>query len=353
MKKYLILLFLSFFFVAKANATTLIISQDNRSGQMGMSGWSAQSFTYSQAFMLQYLELGIYNVSSANCRITLCISTTKASCSSPVTNVITNYFASSTNSLVWDRVNLTGNLSANTTYWINFQETSDACGVSWYNSPSQYSGGYYYHTSTDYPNGDLRFRVYKNDIVCGDSQIGGSETCDDGNIVNGDGCSSSCALESCVCGNSVVQNYTNQYGTCLETCDDGNQISGDNCNKYCTSETGLIGGIASASSTYMTYMAQATSGMSDGFSKLLQFYLGIFLLFVIISMVFTIVIRVMWSMKKRSKPFVFNTEKTVHQNNNIKNYYSDDTPISTRERGLFGEIKRLRQDKYKDLKKYG
>ena len=31
--------------------------------------------------------------------------------------------------------------------------------------------------------------------TCGDHQVGGSETCDDGNAVDGDGCSASCQLE--------------------------------------------------------------------------------------------------------------------------------------------------------------
>lgn len=30
--------------------------------------------------------------------------------------------------------------------------------------------------------------------VCGDSMVLGSETCDDGNIISGDGCSSTCLI---------------------------------------------------------------------------------------------------------------------------------------------------------------
>lgn len=39
--------------------------------------------------------------------------------------------------------------------------------------------------------------------ICGDSQIVGTEGCDDGNLVNGDGCSSTCQIEtSYYCDNS-------------------------------------------------------------------------------------------------------------------------------------------------------
>ena len=69
--------------------------------------------------------------------------------------------------------------------------------------------------------------------VCADGMKTGSETCDDGNVLPGDGCSSTCAVEpgyactgapsvcATVCGDGVVA------GT--EECDDGNQNSGDAC----------------------------------------------------------------------------------------------------------------------------
>lgn len=77
--------------------------------------------------------------------------------------------------------------------------------------------------------------------VCGDGVKEGSETCDDGNIVAGDGCSSTCVIESgytcssspssCVttCGDTVIA------GT--EECDDGNVTSNDGCSSTCISET--------------------------------------------------------------------------------------------------------------------
>lgn len=59
--------------------------------------------------------------------------------------------------------------------------------------------------------------------VCGDGQRQGSEECDDGNLVNGDGCEEDCTLS---CGNGI------QTGG--EECDDGNSVDGDSCDSNCT-----------------------------------------------------------------------------------------------------------------------
>lgn len=48
--------------------------------------------------------------------------------------------------------------------------------------------------------------------VCGDGVVLGGEVCDDGNMVNMDGCTNVCMV--LVCGDSVVQSG--------EVCDDGN-----------------------------------------------------------------------------------------------------------------------------------
>jgi fibro-slime domain-containing protein len=85
--------------------------------------------------------------------------------------------------------------------------------------------------------------------VCGNSVIDPGETCDDGNFYSGDGCSSSCQLEAnytcatvgkpcvftpppppAVCGNGVVEKG--------ETCDDGNASGGDGCSSTCQLESG-------------------------------------------------------------------------------------------------------------------
>jgi cysteine-rich repeat protein len=81
--------------------------------------------------------------------------------------------------------------------------------------------------------------------ICGNGIISGAETCDDGNIGSGDGCSASCNVESgfscngspsmCTaintCGNGIISG--------AETCDDGNIGSGDGCSASCNVESGF------------------------------------------------------------------------------------------------------------------
>ena len=65
---------------------------------------------------------------------------------------------------------------------------------------------------------------------CGDnvSDTEFGETCDDGNLVSGDGCSALCEQEPSVCGNNVRE--------VDEECDDGNLVSGDGCSSACDAE---------------------------------------------------------------------------------------------------------------------
>ena len=64
-------------------------------------------------------------------------------------------------------------------------------------------------------------------VVCGDGILEGSEICDDGNLINNDGCDKNCTPTGC--GNGIK--------TAGEQCDDGNQILGDGCRPNCTKET--------------------------------------------------------------------------------------------------------------------
>lgn len=78
---------------------------------------------------------------------------------------------------------------------------------------------------------------------CGDGRLVANEPCDDGNFRNNDGCSSTCAVEpgfTCTgtpsrctvsCGDGIVG------GT--ETCDDGNQAGADGCSMSCAQEPGF------------------------------------------------------------------------------------------------------------------
>ncbi len=66
-------------------------------------------------------------------------------------------------------------------------------------------------------------------IVCGDFKIEGDETCDDGNNIDGDGCSAFCIREIPPgCGNGVLG--------AGEECDDGNNLGGDGCSPFCRIE---------------------------------------------------------------------------------------------------------------------
>ena len=98
-----------------------------------------------------------------------------------------------------------------------------------------------------------------NKVVCGDGKRQNStdgtviEICDDGNVANGDGCSSTCGVEpgfSCdlnkdktechevKCGDGVQE--ISSDGSRDEKCDDGNEKDGDGCDSSCKLEEGFI-----------------------------------------------------------------------------------------------------------------
>lgn len=63
---------------------------------------------------------------------------------------------------------------------------------------------------------------------CGDGFQQSTETCDDGNILDGDGCSADCRSTE-VCGDRIVSTAAD------ELCDDGNTDGGDGCSADCKS----------------------------------------------------------------------------------------------------------------------
>ena len=98
--------------------------------------------------------------------------------------------------------------------------------------------------------------------LCGDRRIDGAEQCDDGNNVDGDGCSSLCVIEPSVvgrCGDGILEQWEEcdngefnsdiapnacrtdcRFSYCGDTildadeeCDDGNQNPDDGCNALC------------------------------------------------------------------------------------------------------------------------
>jgi cysteine-rich repeat protein len=71
---------------------------------------------------------------------------------------------------------------------------------------------------------------------CDNGVVEGTETCDDSNVINGDGCNSTCGIEfgwSCAGEPSVCQKCGNGRIEANETCDDGNVVSDDGCSKLC------------------------------------------------------------------------------------------------------------------------
>jgi len=64
--------------------------------------------------------------------------------------------------------------------------------------------------------------------ACGNGTVTGTEVCDDGNNTNGDGCDNNCTASAC--GNGVTAG--------AEGCDDGDRDDGDGCSMTCTVETG-------------------------------------------------------------------------------------------------------------------
>lgn len=79
--------------------------------------------------------------------------------------------------------------------------------------------------------------------VCGDGILELGEACDDGNTVNGDGCTWLCDIEQIVMPDPDPQPDPDPLPVCgdgnvawLEQCDDGNLFNGDGCNALCVIE---------------------------------------------------------------------------------------------------------------------
>ena len=90
-------------------------------------------------------------------------------------------------------------------------------------------------------------------LECGDGSRSEVFTCDDGNTDNGDGCSSTCTVEtgwecSVATGSEVCTcavNYFSVSGSCVSSCDSGfwgNTVTRtcDSCHAACASCTGAL-----------------------------------------------------------------------------------------------------------------
>lgn len=82
-------------------------------------------------------------------------------------------------------------------------------------------------------------------LGCGDAVLDSDEACDDGNLVDGDGCSARCAIEpGAICGGAPTRCATcgNRRVEVGETCDDGGLDAGDGCDATCHVEPGFTCG---------------------------------------------------------------------------------------------------------------
>jgi cysteine-rich repeat protein len=94
-------------------------------------------------------------------------------------------------------------------------------------------------------------------VGCGNGTLEAGEACDDGNNMNGDGCTSACEIEdgnpctanaecsSGVCDMNEAPPLCEPAGSCgngvldvPESCDDGNTSAGDSCDPQCLLELG-------------------------------------------------------------------------------------------------------------------
>lgn len=71
---------------------------------------------------------------------------------------------------------------------------------------------------------------------CGNGIVEAGEVCDDGNVLDHDGCSADCTSDE-KCGNGIVDLSMG------EVCDDKNQLSGDGCSADCKSDESCGNGI--------------------------------------------------------------------------------------------------------------
>lgn len=107
--------------------------------------------------------------------------------------------------------------------------------------------GTYFARVNEFGN-DGTLAAYKLQVtfaaLCGDGVTTGSETCDDGNTMAGDGCGANCRVEAgYTCTGAGAGSCTANCGdgtrVGMEACDDGNTANNDGCTSACTVETGF------------------------------------------------------------------------------------------------------------------
>jgi fibro-slime domain-containing protein len=74
--------------------------------------------------------------------------------------------------------------------------------------------------------------------TCGNGIKEGNEPCDDGNLIDGDGCSAQCTLEPDCSSGTCLSKCGDGILLPPEQCDDGNTTNGDGCSSTCQVESG-------------------------------------------------------------------------------------------------------------------
>jgi cysteine-rich repeat protein len=89
------------------------------------------------------------------------------------------------------------------------------------------AGTYFVRVSANQPVASYVVDIVVSAPACGDTIVQLGEECDDGNLINGDGCEDDCTVTP-VCGDGSIQ-----LG---EECDDGGTVNGDGCDSTCQFE---------------------------------------------------------------------------------------------------------------------
>lgn len=93
--------------------------------------------------------------------------------------------------------------------------------------------------------------------ICGDGFVTTPEECDDGNLIDGDGCEANCTITPPACGNGLLETG--------EDCDDGNLINGDGCEDTCTVTPQVCGEDADLGSAlgFGLFVGSTVGGLND------------------------------------------------------------------------------------------
>jgi cysteine-rich repeat protein len=120
------------------------------------------------------------------------------------------------------------------------------------------------HTGWDCNNGVCQ---EVSGATCGNSIVETGETCDDGNVTAGDGCSAICAVEThyvCSGAPSVCYRCGDGVKQGSEACDDGNIDNADGCSSTCQVESNYTCDSANPSVCHIISTGSSSGGFTTG-----------------------------------------------------------------------------------------